>query len=73
MPVIAQLDTSQTPAVVTALYNYLDTAYMVTPKWMDVTSITPAVQTGCTYNATTKAWAYPPHPEAGQTPAIQSL
>jgi hypothetical protein len=64
MTVIAQLDTAQTPPVVTALYNYLDPTYMVAPKWMDVTNIKPAVQTGCTYTAATQAWTYPAHPES---------
>ena len=63
MTLIAQLDTTKTPAVVTALYNYLDSSYMVAPAWMDVTNVTPPIQNGCTYNATTKVWAYPAHPE----------
>ena len=37
---------------------------MVAPIWMDVTSITPRIQTGCTYNLTTKAWTYPGAPES---------
>ena len=36
---------------------------MVAPAYMDVTSVKPAIQNGCTYNATTKTWAYPSAPE----------
>ena len=64
MTLVAQLDTTKSPAPVVALYNYLDASYMVAPTYMDVTSVKPAIQTGCTYNATTKAWAYPAAPES---------
>ena len=64
MTLIAQVDTTKTPAVVVALYAYLDSSYMVAPTWMDVTSVTPPVQTGCTYNTTTKVWAYPAAPKS---------
>ncbi len=60
---IAQLDTTKSPALVIAMYTYLDSSYMVAPAYMDVTTVTPPIQNGCTYDTTKKVWAYPAHPE----------
>ena len=63
MTLVAQLDTTKSPAPVIAVYTYMDSSYMVAPAYMDVTSVKPAIQNGCTYDATKKVWAYPAHPE----------
>ena len=63
MTLVAQLDTTKSPAPVIAVYTYMDSSYMVAPTYMDVTSVTPRIQNGCTYDATKKVWAYPSAPE----------